>query len=174
MACLKKLIIVTGSSRGIGLAIAQQFNSFCADDALIILMARDSVALASVKKEMIAQSRNKIETIQVDFAVAHEVSAYFEMLKSTLQSYQELNQFEELVVVYNHGTLEFGSVSLKAQEPLRQRFEINLFSIWTLLSAVNLLLPVTVIPKQFHVNISSGYGYQPHANWSVMCSSKFD
>ena len=66
--------------------------------------------------------------------------------------------------------LETGkSVSWKT---LRTKFEINLFSIWTLCSAVQLLLPTSLIKKQAHVNISSGYAMEPTANWSGQCCSR--
>lgn len=170
---MKRLIIVTGSSRGIGKAIATEFNQFYERDTTFLLLARDEVKLTQVQNQIFEDSGLKNQAIlaKVDFSKTNQVSDYFTILKNAFSSIV-LNEFEELTVVYNHGTLEFGSVSLIAQEPLREKFETNLFSIWSLLSAINLLIPTTVIPRQFHVNISSGYANEAVAKWSGHCCGK--
>jgi short-subunit dehydrogenase len=167
------LIIVTGSSRGIGEAIATEFGQHFKNDAHILLMARDITKLNQVKKKILSSlpnSNNKVSVLNMDFSADYKVNDYFKLIKEILDD-DYLANFDELYVIYNHGTLEFGSVSLVAQSNmLQEKFEVNLFSIWNLLAAVNLLIPTTVISKQFHVNISSGYSNEPTANWSAHCS----
>lgn len=172
---MKRLIIVTGASRGIGRAIAIELNSFRNADSHIILLARDVDKLADVRAqiERDSESRNTVSAVSVDFSLENSVDVYFEILKNGLgDAANNVDQFEELIVVYNHGTLVFGNVSFVAQQELRENFEVNLFSIWSLLAAINLLFPLAVISRQFHVNISSGYAVEPTASWSGHCCGK--
>lgn len=171
---MKRLILITGASRGIGKAIATELNLTYNSDAHFVLIARDVSRLGEVRTQMEKESnyRNKIQIVSVDFAIVNEVSIYFNVLKDTLNGTTKLDEFDELIVVYNHGTLIYGNVSLTAQEELRENFEINLFSVWSLLAAINLLVPDSVIKRQFHVNISSGYSHEATANWSGHCCGK--
>lgn len=172
---MKHLVIVTGSSRGIGEAIATEFSHHFNNDAHILLMARDITKLNQVKQKILAtlpNSNNKVSILNMDFSADYKVNDYFKLIREIFND-DYVAQFEDLYVIYNHGTLEFGSVSLVAQSNmLQEKFEINLFSIWNLLAAINLLIPTSVISKQFHVNISSGYSNEPTANWSAHCSGK--
>lgn len=171
---MKRLIIVTGSSRGIGAAIATEFNMLYQNDTHLVLIARDLSKLNEVEEKLVASSggNNKATTIRTDFSVLTNVEAYYKLFKDNLPSEENLKNFDELICVYNHGTLEFGNISLIAQESLRRKFEINLFSVWSMLGAINLLIPSEVIEKQFHVNITSGYAQKAVANWSGMCCAR--
>ena len=168
---MKRLIYVTGSSRGIGKSIALELNKFYPEQVDFILLARDTTKLTDVRNQIANESfgKNRAFTVEIDFSVAMQVADYLQILKENMPDDQK---YDELIFVYNHGSLEFGSVSLAAQESLRTKFEINLFSVWSLCSAVSLLLPTSLIPKQIHVNISSGYSNDAHANWSGQCCSR--
>lgn len=176
---MKRLVIVTGASRGIGRAIANELNRiYAAGDTLFLLLARDATKLTEAKNqiETDSQGRNTAKTLSVDFASPlNKVDQYFQLLSNGLNNAgtQELDRFEELVVIYNHGTLVFGSVPLVAQNQLREDFEVNLFSIWSLLAAINLLLPLNEVSRQFHINISSSYACEAAANWSGHCCGNF-
>lgn len=172
---MKRLIIITGASRGIGRSIATELNRFHNSDSHFLLLARDVEKLSEVREqiEKDSSSRNTVKTVSVDFSTENSVERYFEILKDALGDVGDnLGEFDELIIIYNHGTLVFGNVSFVAQE-LREDFEVNLFSIWTLLAAINLLLPLNVVSKQVHVNISSGYATEASANWSGHCCGKF-
>ncbi len=170
----KRLIIVTGSSRSIGRSIILALNQTYPTSVHFILIARDSVKLNQVKAKLIADSNNQntASIIQVDFGETTQLADYFRLIKESLDGFS-LTEFNELICVYNHGTLEYGSVSLVAQESLRNKFEINLFSVWNLLGAIDLLMPASVISKQFHVNITSGYAKEPAPFWSAMCCGNY-
>jgi short-subunit dehydrogenase len=138
-----------------------------------LLFARDFDKLSEVRTKLIdkTKNRNQVSILNFDFSLPQQVSDYFKLLKEVFVD-TNLSDFDELYVIFNHGTLEYGSISLKAQEPLRENFETNLFSVWSLLSAINLLIPTSVIEKQFHVNISSKYAEEPVAQWSGQCCGK--
>lgn len=169
---MKRIFIITGASRGLGKSFAESLNSFYNTDSIFVLLARDLIALESVKETLTVQApMNRVFLISTDFSSPKEVSEYIELLKPTLNKI-DTAQIEKLTVIYNHGTLEIGSVVSKPiKDPLRERFEINLFSSWYLLSAISTLLPISLIPKQVHVNISSAYARVPTADWSAHCSS---
>lgn len=165
---MKRLILVTGSSRGIGEAVVHEFNHLYKTDTHFVLLARDANKLDKVMNKLVNDScgQNSASIIQIDFSVVTQLDEYFKLLKEHFAGKQiQLTDFDELTCVYNHGTMEFGNVVLKVQEPLRSRFEINLFSVWNLLAAIGLLIPTTVVAKQFHVNMNSGYATRPKALW---------
>jgi NAD(P)-dependent dehydrogenase (short-subunit alcohol dehydrogenase family) len=203
---IKRLVIITGSSRGIGRSIATEFSRVFKNNTHFILIARDLVNLGQVKNDIIKisnettykldeddisneeddeeiidivnkSSTNHVSLIKCDFGSPHSVDDYFQLLKNVLPELyndtQDDLKYNELYIVYNHGSLEFGSISLVGQNNLNKKYEINLFSVWNLLSAVNLLLPVSLIPVQYHVNTSSNFALKPVSNWSCQCSGMF-
>ena len=115
---------------------------------------------------------NHFKCVELDFSDPHETSEYQEILRSNLPSSEELaNCYSQLICVYNHGSLEFGNIQEMARG-LVKKFETNLFSVWSLLAAVNLIMPVGLISEQFHVNISSGYAVRAEPYWAGHCCSK--
>jgi short-subunit dehydrogenase len=172
---MNRLVIVTGASRGIGEAIAIQLNKNFNENTLFLLMARDLKKLDAVGQTLSenSQGKNKFISIQVDFIQPNSAEFYRDLIRNAFQTGQyDLNNFTDLIAVYNHGTLEHGTVVQKAQDSLRDKFEINFFSVWTLLAGLNLLLPYEKIQKQFHVNISSGFAEKPTAEWSGHCTTR--
>jgi short-subunit dehydrogenase len=169
---MNRLIIVTGSSRGIGAAIAKKFNTRFNNGCLFILIARDLNKLDEVKTSLIENSQNQVLPLSLDLSSSRQINYYLESIKNLLGN-ERLSKFEELYVIYNHGTLEYGSISEVAQSSsLNTKFETNLFSVWGLLAAIKELIPTKLISKQYHVNISSGYSEEPTAKWSVHCCGK--
>lgn len=112
--------------------------------------------------------------VTVDFARVPNHASYVSLLEENLPSRRELEKFDELISVYNHGTLEFGSVEHEAEHDLRSKFEVNVFSVWSLLAAVNTLIPESVIANQKFVNITSKMADTPKANWSGHCCSNYN
>ena len=161
---MKRLIFITGASQGIGAALAVEFGRFYNDNVYFILIARNHARLNEVKEKIESESNtNLATTLSCDFSKANSIDDVYLMLKEALP--ENLSEYKELLFIYNHGTLEYGDVSLSAQDSLKIPFETNLFSVWNLLAAVSLLIDSTTIPKQFHINISSGYATKSVAYW---------
>jgi short-subunit dehydrogenase len=168
---MKRLIIVTGSSRGIGKAIVIEFAKVFKENAHFLLIARDENNLNAARDCILElSSTNQISLLQIDFSIHLTLEDYFNRIRNTIAE-STLQSFQELYVVYNHGSLEHGSVDLVARN-IHEKFEINLFSTWSLLAALKLLIPTNIISTQFHVNISSKFADNPKANWSAHCASK--
>ena len=173
MSTNKKLIIVTGASRGIGRSIALEFGRFYSDDVIeFILLARDSVKLNEVKKEIEETSNHKATPLVLDFGIVQETDDYVSKFKSVFD-FEDLAGYSQFIVVYNHATLEHGSVIRMAQDSLIQKkFEINFFSVWSMVGAISRLVPFGKLHRQTHVNIDSAFSGRAQEDWSVQCCSK--
>lgn len=162
---MKRLILITGASQGIGAALALEFGRFYKKNSHFILIARNIEKLNDVKAQIESESEtNGATTISCDFSRENTLDYFYSLLKEVLPEDLEA-EYKEIIFIYNHGTLEFGNVSLSAQDSLKTPYETNLFSVWHLLAAASLLIPSASIARQFHINISSGYALKPCANW---------
>jgi len=167
---VRRLVIITGASRGIGLSAAKEFNKQFRQNSHFVLLARDLAKLNEAKEKLLKDGSNSVAIAQIDFSnESLKLDDYINILSGAIDS---IVDFEELYVIYNHGTLENGSVFDVVDAKLKGKFETNFFSVWNLLAAVGKLLPETKIPKQFHVNINSSYAMKPVADWSVQCCSR--
>lgn len=168
---MERLIIVTGASRGIGATIAIQANRKYASNTIFLLIARDEQKLSQVKDEMVSQSPlNRVLSIKIDFGLDINKNQIVSLIKQSFDQ-DELNDVKELFIFYNHGTLRLESIEL-AEEAAKKEFQINVFSVWTLISAFKELFPLEKIPLQFHINISSLMATLALKNYSAYCTSK--
>jgi len=157
---------------GIGKAISIALNAKYPTDVHFILFDKLGGLLNSTSELLLSSSNslNQVKQLEIDFSEKHSPSDYKAILQANLPSQEEIaTDYGQLICVYNHGTLEFGSVTEIAQQGLVNKFEVNLFSVWSLLAAVTRCLPRSLINKQTHVNISSGYAIEAKANWSGHC-----
>ena len=83
---MKRLILVTGASRGIGEAIVMELNRIYNADSYFLLLARDSVKLEKVKQKIIdtSEKMNQASVIAVDFSVINKIDDYYKFLKDNL------------------------------------------------------------------------------------------
>jgi NADP-dependent 3-hydroxy acid dehydrogenase YdfG len=169
-----RLVIITGASRGIGAAAALEFNEAFDANTKLILMARDFLKLTELKTQIDIMnadrmSNNTVNVLQIDFSNFNlQVKDYVDSLLSVLDANIA---YDELYVLYNHGTLEHSSIIENAENnELHRKFETNFFSIWNVLSASQILM--SDVSKQTHVNINSSYAINAAASWSVQCCCK--
>lgn len=96
----------------------------------------------------------------------------FQQLKGILKNAVGDVSYDELYVFYNHGTLKVESVD-KIADSATEEFQINVVSVWTLMSALRELFPVKITPIQFHINMSSLLATQITKLLSIYNSSSY-
>jgi len=167
---MHRLVLITGASKGIGAQIALIANrKLTSEQNTFLLIARDLTKLEQVKAEINKESPNsEVILLGYDFGQLSDTQKMSQLLKTALN---ETTKFTELYVFYNHGTLRLASVDQVADHT-SQEFQINVISVWTLLAAVRNLFPISQVPTQFHVNISSLLATQMSKMCSVYSSSK--
>lgn len=165
----RRLVIVTGASRGIGAEIALESHRRFTSPLTLLLVARNQGLLDEVKSKIAGPS--SVYTLRVDFSIDAKINDYTEAIKSSLSGDAQ-TAFDELYVFYNHGTLKIGSLD-EVAESSSQEFVTNVTSVWVFMSAIRQLFPANVILKQFHINISSLWATMTSASVSIYCASRF-
>jgi sepiapterin reductase len=168
---MKRVIVITGASRGIGLAIALESYKRFSQDAVVVLLARDLDKLEQVKREIESNSTNQVVLLQIDFSVSRRTNELVDLLNSKLANLIDVNSIDELYVFHNHGTLHFGRVDELGDSASRE-FQINVVSVWEFLSAIRKLFPDNLVAKQFHVNISTMLATSVEALFSAYCTTR--
>lgn len=167
----ERLIIITGASRGIGASLAYELNTKFNDKTTFLLIARDQSKLDEVKDEMKSKlgtsSQNIINTLSLDFSQHMKVEQVLDILTKMIKGHSAFNQ---LFVFYNHGTLKLSPLENIANK-VNDEFQINVTSVWILLTAIRQMFPLNSTPIQFHVNISSLLATKVFKYFSVYCTS---
>lgn len=167
----KRLIVITGASRGIGEALSIEANKRFHENTLFVLIARDLSKLEKVKLNL-KSSSNKFILIKIDFSNELNATNYYRQTLETSLNEIELKEIEELIVIYNHGTLIISPVE-KSADQVKSFYEINVFSVWKFLAAIREMFPVNLITHQYHVNISSLLATSFSPSMSAYSSCKF-
>jgi short-subunit dehydrogenase len=171
---INRLVIITGASRGIGAAAAIGFNRRYESNTEFILLARDLNLLIETKNKMLASNNineSLIKLVRFDFSKKNlEINDYKNSLLKALD--ENIKSYDELIIIYNHGTLDYGLIKNANNEILQDKFQTNFFSVWLLLNAVESLFPEDLVSKQFHINLDSAFSKDPSTNWSIQCCGK--
>ena len=169
---MQRLIVITGASRGIGASLAIETSRKYNQTTLYLLIARHQEALERVRTEMLDSSSSSLHvlTMFIDFAKTFQVAELSKLIKDVLQC-ERLGHLSELFVFYNHGTLRLSTIERLADD-VAEEFQINVCSVWTLMSTIRQLFPLNLVPNQFHVNISSLLATQLRELYSAYNSSK--
>ncbi len=148
-------VLVTGGASGIGLATARRF---IAEGARVALLDRDDKALASAATEL----GDKAWTVHADVTSESDVGAAVEGAANTLGGLDGLVNAAGISVWRNFADLTF--------EEWRRILSINLDGPFLVTHAA--LPALKAAGGATVVNIASGAGLQPRANFSAYCSSK--
>lgn len=169
---MKRLVVITGASRGIGSGISVEANNKFNKDTVFLLVARDEKKLNEIKDQLVKVSpENKFITLKFDFAKKITINENAELLKNALAEI-DFSKLEEVYVIYNHGTLVTGKIETVIEEINREEFlQINVFGIWVLLTAFMKLFPLSQFKKQYHINVSSDSARFPSEGLSLYCTS---
>jgi NAD(P)-dependent dehydrogenase (short-subunit alcohol dehydrogenase family) len=154
-----KVTLITGASRGIGLAIAESLSRM---GAHVALCARDERRLQAVVSEFGRDGRRAI-------AVAADVSRASDISAAVRKTEQELGPIE--ILVNNAGIGYFVPVQDGTEEMWDAVLDTNLKSVFLLSKAV---APGMIERRSGHIiNIASMAGKSAFAGGSIYCASKW-
>lgn len=156
---MKKVVLITGATSGIGLACARKFAE---NGDRLILTGRNENRLADIKKEL-TEKGCEVMTLTFDVRDSEKAAKYIEMLPE---------EWQEIDVLVNNAGLALG---------LEPEYEGNLddwgtmidTNIKGLLTMTRLIVPGMVERNRGHViNIGSVAGDAAYAGGGVYCATK--
>ncbi len=151
-----KVVLVTGASRGIGLAIARVLAR---EGAQLVVVARERKALARAAKRV---SRGALP-VRADVTSPRDVRRLFRVVR---RRYGRLD-----ILVNNAGVFTYKPFHRTTLADWRGNIETNLTSLFLTTRAA---LPLLVRSRAAHlVNILSIAGREAFSNCSAYCASKF-
>jgi len=156
---MKKIVLITGATSGIGLACARKF---AANGDKLILTGRNESRLAEIKKEL-TEKGSDILTLSFDVRDREKAEKYIETLPA---------EWKEIDVLVNNAGLALG---------LEPEYEGNLddwatmidTNIKGLLTMTRLVVPGMVERNRGHIiNVGSVAGDAAYAGGNVYCATK--
>lgn len=156
---MKKIVLITGATSGIGLACARKF---AANGDKLILTGRNESRLAEIKKEL-TEKGSDVLTLSFDVRDREKAEKYIETLPA---------EWKEIDVLVNNAGLALG---------LEPEFEGNLddwatmidTNIKGLLTMTRLVVPGMVERNRGHIiNVGSVAGDAAYAGGNVYCATK--
>jgi 3-oxoacyl-[acyl-carrier protein] reductase len=155
----RQIALITGSSRGIGLAIARRLGQM---GARVSLCARKAAELESAASDLRAAGI-QVLTTPADVTRPNEVSRLVSETQRTLGPID--------ILVNNAGIGIFGPFHHQTDEDWNSVLETNLKSVFLTSRAV---APEMIRRKSGHIiNISSLAGKSTFANGAIYCASKW-
>jgi len=154
-----KVALVTGGSRGIGLAIAR---ALVADGVRVAITGRSAAHLSSARPSIEAAGPGSVETIQAD------VRRYDDVQRAVAAIVSRFGGLD--VVVNNAGVGIFGEVASMTPEQFAEVIDTNLTGVFNVCHAA--LPHLRGRGGAFIINISSLAGANPFANGAAYCASK--
>jgi NAD(P)-dependent dehydrogenase (short-subunit alcohol dehydrogenase family) len=155
----RKVVLITGGSRGLGLVLARQF---CAEGARVALLARDADELACAHDEL-AQRGGEVLTISCDLLQREQLNAAVENV---------VDHFGGLdVVINNAGIIEVGPLEHMQREDFERAMNLHFWAPFDLIRQA--------LPHLRHrgggriVNIASIGGRMAVPHLAPYCASKF-
>jgi short-subunit dehydrogenase len=149
---MKKNIIVTGASRGIGYELVKYYAS-CGHR--VIAISRNQVGLNSLKQDCLTENKDAlVETLSFDLAQEDYSVKLFPMI---IQYFTSVD-----ILINNAGFLKVKPFSDLQTSELEQMYQVNVFSVFKM---IQILLPY--FSNEAHiVNISSVGGLQGSVKFS--------
>ncbi|MEN9865505.1 MAG: hypothetical protein RL748_1095 [Pseudomonadota bacterium] len=148
----KRVVLITGCSSGIGLALAQAFR---ARDCLVVPTARRAQDVATLRQQ-------GWQALQLDVTKAESMA---QVVASIEQDYGKLD-----VLVNNAGYGQFGALMDLTLDDLRRQYDTNVFAPVALVRAALPLLRRSASARVVNIGSVSGLLTTPFAG--AYCSSK--
>jgi len=154
-----RVAIVTGGSRGIGLAIAR---ALVAEGVQVAVTGRSEAHLAAARPSIESAGPGAVETLQADVRRADEVAR---AIDATVARFGGLD-----ILINNAGIGVFSSVAAMTAAQWTEVIETNLTGVFHACLAA--LPHLQRRGGGFIINISSLAGKNPFANGAAYCASK--
>ena len=155
----RKVVLITGGSRGLGLVLARQF---CAEGARVVLLARDPDELARAREELV-QRGGEVLTISCDLLDREQIDA------AVQQVVEQLGGLD--VVINNAGIIEVGPLEHMRREDFQRAMNLHFWAPFDLI--------MQALPHLRRrgggriVNIASIGGRMAVPHLAPYCASKF-
>lgn len=154
-----KVVVITGSSSGIGLALAEKF---AAGGANLVLGARSFVSLCELARDL--ETKHGIRALAVECDVTSEESC--KLLIS-----QSIRTFKKIDVLINNAGISMRSLFQDAEiSVLKRLMDVN---FWGTVYCTKYALPHLLESRGSLVGVSSIAGYQALPGRSGYSASKF-
>ena len=154
-----KVAVVTGGSRGIGLAIA---SALCAEGVHVLITGRDNAALGRARAAIEGAGPGSVESLRADVRRAGEIE---QAIEAAVSRFGGLD-----VLVNNAGVGRFADVADMSAEIWSEVIDTNLTGVFL---ACHAALPhLKRRGGGYIVNISSLAGSNPFAHGAAYCASK--
>lgn len=152
-----KVAIVTGSSKGIGAAIAERL---AADGASVVINYSRSLADAEAVVGRIVAAGGKALAVKADIANPEEIGP---LINAAVEAFGRLD-----ILVNNAGIYRSDSLETLTAESFDEHFSVNVRGLLlTTQAAARMMKSNAVI-----VNISSGLAQSPYPSVHVYCATK--
>jgi len=154
-----KVVLITGGSRGLGLVLARQF---CAEGALVTLLARDPDELARAREELMRRG-GEVLTISCDLLEREQID---DAVQKVADHFGGLD-----VIINNAGIIEVGPLEHMQREDFERAMNMHFWAPFNLI--------MKAIPHLRRrgggriVNIASIGGKMAVPHLAPYCASKF-
>ncbi|WP_028357998.1 SDR family NAD(P)-dependent oxidoreductase [Brackiella oedipodis] len=160
---MKRFVMVTGASRGLGLALAKAALPYA--DTLLVVARHPSAELQALA----TQSACELRFEACDLSDCQQI----DQLCQGLSAYLQTHAFDEYWQINNAGTLgpmkQFNGLARTSAQTISQAFNLNVVQVMRLCSC---FLEATQDRLTKVVNISSGAAHRATEGWGVYCASK--
>lgn len=155
-----KTAIITGASKGIGLAVAQKFAQ---EGTNLMLIARSEATLKDLSVKLERENDVKVIYAKADLTNSKDIESAFEIFSKNFNTLD--------ILVNNAGRGIFNYIHNCSPAEWREVIDLNLTG---LIHLTHLSVKLMIPQKSGHiVNISSVAGRVGIPGWSVYCATKW-
>ncbi|XP_044759496.1 sepiapterin reductase [Coccinella septempunctata] len=168
----KNLVFITGSSRGIGRAIAIELAKVVHPQSALVLIASSASGLEETKS-LVLKVQNTLNVVTYPMNLSEPAQDTYEKLFDSVISKVDVSNLKYSIFIHNAGTIGslLKTLDLNDVELWRKHFDLNLLSAISLNSKF-VTKTKTLAEKLVVVNITSLCGRVPFVNMSMYGSCK--